>query len=160
MEPWRDFYLAQVGAAGALAGLLMVSVSINVERILANPSLPARALQTLALIGITLVLSSVALFPDLSAAEFGAVAATLGLVMTAVALHDLPFGRDHPDGERLLYSLTQIATLLVASLPMAAGGLLAFFGHGSGPTVIAIAIIIALVGTLQRGWVLMIEILR
>ena len=44
---WTDLYVAAAGASAALAGLVFVAVSINIERILALPGVPNRALQTL-----------------------------------------------------------------------------------------------------------------
>ena len=40
---WSDFGVAVVGAAAALTGLIFVSVSINLARLLAVPALAARA---------------------------------------------------------------------------------------------------------------------
>ena len=34
MEGWHDFFVAQAGAAVAFAGLVLVSISINLERII------------------------------------------------------------------------------------------------------------------------------
>jgi hypothetical protein len=38
-EMWRDLYVMVGGAVGALAGLLFVAVSINLDRIIAEKSL-------------------------------------------------------------------------------------------------------------------------
>ena len=44
---WNEFCVAVLGATAALSGLLFASVAINIERIMADPRLPNRALQTL-----------------------------------------------------------------------------------------------------------------
>lgn len=46
---WANFALAVTAAAATLAGLLFVAMSINLQRILSFPNLPARAAQTLIL---------------------------------------------------------------------------------------------------------------
>src|ERR1700753_1706008 len=71
MEGWTDFFVAEVGAAAALAGLLVVAISINIERILKYPSLPGRAWQTLVMIGVALVIASLALLPGQPLVYFG-----------------------------------------------------------------------------------------
>ena len=43
LEPWKDFNVAVAGASAALAGLLIVAMSVNVDAILAAP-LSRRAL--------------------------------------------------------------------------------------------------------------------
>ena len=42
---WTDFFVAKVGATAALSGLIIVAVSINIQRILSIPHLPGRALE-------------------------------------------------------------------------------------------------------------------
>ena len=43
---WAAFFTAVTGAAAALVGLLFVAVSINLDKILKNAMLPARAAET------------------------------------------------------------------------------------------------------------------
>ena len=38
MNEWHDFFLAQAGAAGVLTGLVFVGVSINLQKIVSDPS--------------------------------------------------------------------------------------------------------------------------
>ena len=62
-EAWANFFIAQCGASAALLGLLFVSVSLNLARILSFPQLPDRALVVLLLLFAVLVLSSLMLMP-------------------------------------------------------------------------------------------------
>ena len=40
--PWQNFFIAEVGAAAALTGLLFVAVSINLKQILSFPTVPKK----------------------------------------------------------------------------------------------------------------------
>ena len=63
MEAWHDFFVAQVGATAALAGLLFVALSINVTQILKYSWLPARGSQTVVVLTGALFEASLALLP-------------------------------------------------------------------------------------------------
>ena len=43
LEGWTDFNVAMVGATAALAGLLIVAMSVNIAEIMKSPTLLARA---------------------------------------------------------------------------------------------------------------------
>ena len=62
--PWQTFFAAEVGAGASLTGLLFVAVSINLERILSFPKLPARAGETLTLLLLVVVIASLGLAPQ------------------------------------------------------------------------------------------------
>ena len=42
IEAWVNFFVAQCGASAALLGLIFVSVSLNLTKILSHPLLPGR----------------------------------------------------------------------------------------------------------------------
>jgi len=63
MGSWADFFAAELGAAAALTGLVIVGISINVTRILQDKGLPGRAIETLVLPTGILVASTYALVP-------------------------------------------------------------------------------------------------
>jgi hypothetical protein len=46
VSEWTDFFVAGASASAALAGLVFVAVSINIDRILRIQGLPSRALAT------------------------------------------------------------------------------------------------------------------
>lgn len=47
---WANFFVAEVGASAALSGLVIVAISINLQRILSFPQLPGRAAEMLILL--------------------------------------------------------------------------------------------------------------
>jgi hypothetical protein len=63
MNGWEDFAIAQVGASAALAGLVLVSVSVNLDRVLAEPSAPPRVAEALVALLALLVAATALLVP-------------------------------------------------------------------------------------------------
>ena len=63
ISPWKDLFVASAGASAALAGLVFVAVSINIDRILKFKGLPARALQTVLLLLSVVLVSIIGLIP-------------------------------------------------------------------------------------------------
>jgi hypothetical protein len=39
---WKDFFIAGAGGSATLVGLVIVAISVNVQRILEHPQLPSR----------------------------------------------------------------------------------------------------------------------
>ena len=70
-SPWSDFSVAVVGSAAALTGLLFVAVSINIEQILAIGPLAGRALSTMILFVVPLVVGILILVPGQSVTALG-----------------------------------------------------------------------------------------
>jgi modulator of FtsH protease len=64
MEAWQNFFLAQVGASAALAGLIFVSVSLSLNQIIGSKTLPALAFRALVLLLQILIISSLMLVPQ------------------------------------------------------------------------------------------------
>jgi modulator of FtsH protease len=161
MEGWGEFYVGEVGAAAALAGLLFVAISINIEKILAMPTLPGRAAQTLAIVSSALVVGSFGLFPGQPPGAFGweAIGVYVLLACTgAVQVVNLRHFR-RADGP-LVWLVIPASVLVVVTLPGLVGGMLLVRGDAAGAYWIATDNILSLLGTLLGGWVMLVEILR
>src|SRR5271156_4915389 len=80
LEGWKDFYVAVAGAASALAGLVFVALSINLEKIISIPGLPARGAETIILLAGALIVALVTLIPSQSSLMLGMELGAVGVV--------------------------------------------------------------------------------
>jgi hypothetical protein len=159
LEDWSGFATPMVGAAAALTGLLFVAVSINLERILAFPKLPARAAETLAVLLFALTACSLALIPQdvrVFGVELSAVAVCVGGVTLAVQVRHGPDGPNDP----WTWFTSRIAITLLPALGYLAAGLSCLARFGGGFYWIAPATVIAFIGAIYNAWTLLVEIIR
>lgn len=161
MGQWGDFFAAQVGAAAALTGLIIVGISINVARILAAPGLTGRAAETLVTPTGVLIACSFALVPHQPDWLLGAELATTGLVMLLVpaaiqiAAHRAGDGRVGPAG-----GIPRALLALLSSVPFIVAGVLVFVHAGDALYWTVPGVVVSLIATVINAWVLLIEILR
>jgi modulator of FtsH protease len=162
---WETFAAANAGAAAALAGLLFVGVSINVQAIVQSRRLTDRAFEAFMLLVSTLVVSVLVLVPGITPTGLGialTVVGTIGwLAVSWRHIHALPrFGGDD-DGNAPRGSIAARITLgQLAVAPVAIAGVTLLVGSGGGLYWIVPAVIFAYVSALANAWVLLIEILR
>ena len=154
---WHELFVASAGAAAALAGLVFVAVSINVERILSFHGLPERALQTILLLLAAVVVSLVGLIPQ----PITPMAVEL-LVLTAllcVALFYSTRAAFDTGGNRA-WLVSRLVVVLPGSLPYLIGAISLLVGAGGGLGWIVLGIIAGIIGAVGNAWVLLVEILR
>jgi hypothetical protein len=156
---WESFFVADVGAAAALAGLLFVAISINLGRILADPNLPGRAAETIVLLINALVIGSICLLPGQSHTALGIevlVVAVIGWSIP-VAVQWRNARTPRRAGERRAF---RTVTTQVATLPFVVGGVSLVARGGGGLSWVAIGMIATFVAAASAAWVLLVEILR
>jgi len=156
---WSDLFVATAGASAALAGLVFVAVSINIERILKFQGLPERALETVLLLLGVLLVSVVALIPGQSEAALGVELLALSLVLGGVIAR-LP--TSHPAGGRepRAWLWGRWSVRVAGTLPFLIGGVSVLAGSGGGLYWVAAGIVFAIAGAVINAWVLLVEILR
>lgn len=159
LEPWSDFNVAMTGATAALAGLLIVAMSVNMKGVLEGPTLPARAAAAIAVLVLALTVSCLGLVPGQPIRTLGLVV----LVLTAagwafqvhairVILHD----PQSPPGARVLKSVVGMAPLAAYST----GAVLLLTESAAGLVLTAVGSILAIVGAVLFAWIVLVEILR
>lgn len=155
MGDWENFFVAEAGAAAALAGLLFVSVSINLTRILQLPALPPRAAEALVLLLAVLLLSLLALVPGQSPSLLGAEVCVLGVLLW-IGL-TLALARGGRPRQQV------VVRVLINQLPpimFVIAGVMLYSGHPAGLYWLVPATLLAITAGVLGAWVLLIEILR
>jgi hypothetical protein len=155
MREWSDFFVAEVGASAALAGLLFVAVSINLGQILKYPHLPTRALEALATLLCVLVISTFALVPEQTPLVYGLEMAGTGLVTWGIQTVALTRTRGSGYETFLRYFYNQ-----VPPLPFVLGGTLLALGHSAGTYWVVPGTLLCILSGVYCAWVLLVEIQR
>ncbi|MGV1049962.1 MAG: hypothetical protein ACOYD4_15725 [Solirubrobacterales bacterium] len=156
---WKDLFVAVAGASAALAGLVFVAVSINIERIMRYPGLPERALETLLFLVVVLLVSIVGLIPGQSHVALGAELLVVSLGIGAGITRLNTFQVD-PGEVRLSWRLSRWTVRALAVVPLVIGGLSVLVESGGGLYWIVAGIVFAIAGAVASAWVLLVEILR
>jgi modulator of FtsH protease len=156
---WHDLFVAAAGASAALAGLLFVAVSINLERILQFEGLPERGLETVAMLLAVLLISLVGLVPGQSHVALGVEVLVLAVVLV-VFIGRLPTSYSGPGEVPRSWVYTRWALRLVATVPFLAAGVSLLAEAGGGLYWVVDGIVFAILAAVANAWVLLVEILR
>jgi modulator of FtsH protease len=156
---WHDLFVATAGASAALAGLVFVAVSINLERILQFEGLPELALETILLLVGVLIVSIVGLIPAQSHAALGAELLTVSLAI-GVTLVRLPSHRETPGPQTRVEVWGRAAVRMTGIVLLGIGAVSVLFAAGGGLYWVVAGIVFAIVGAVINAWVLLVEILR
>lgn len=153
------FFAAITGAAAALAGLLFVAVSINLDNILKEAMLPPRAAETLAILVFILISSALALVPQ-DVELLGAEILIVAVPLTAItAWSQVKFRRQHRDSPLLWVVAWAVASGLALVPGMIAGASLTADWSGGFYWLVPTAVL-GIGGAMYSARVLLVEIVR
>jgi modulator of FtsH protease len=161
LDAWTNFFLGELGAAAALAGLLFVSVSVNQARILALGRMADRGLEALGMLLLVLVVSSLPLVPGQALRLLGAEILTAGVTALAflVPLQRAYLGQTDPLYRRRTAQMVAMNRLAVAMITLS-GAVLLWRGDGAGLYLLPPGILLTFLAAGANAWVLLIEINR
>lgn len=161
MGAWSSFFQAELGAAAALAGLLFVSVSVNQAKILELDRMADRGLETLLMLFLVIVITSLSLVP-------GQPLRLLGAEITVLAIATLcwlvPLQRAYRGQRNPVHRVRSVRMAKLVRLAMSvivcAGLVLVWRGDATGFYVLAPGILLTFFAAGASAWVLLIEINR
>jgi modulator of FtsH protease len=159
MQGWTDFAVAAAGATAALAGLVIVGISVNIKEILASPALVIRGAVTIAGLVVALIATLALLVPQ-GATAVGVellVVTAFGVAIESRAL--LAELRQRPRRSRWeMVSHVALAALWI--VPFLVAGILLCVQQPGGVYALAFGVGAAIVAAIVNTWVLLVEVLR
>jgi hypothetical protein len=157
---WTDFGVATAGAAAALLGLLIVAVSINLERILQFAHLPHRSAQTLILLALPLTTALLLIVPGQPDAALGWEYLVIGLATgTYLLVTDVRTPISESETRRTFLA-GRIAPDALTGGCLAVAGVTLLAHGGGGLYWLVPSVLAAFFFGLLNAWVLLVEIWR
>lgn len=161
MNTWTNFFIAAAGASASLAGLIFVSLSVNINRIIKVTHLPARAAATIGSLILILICSMAVLMPQ-SIFALGIELLLFSLLAWAMKVWSAyrAFAERKRTHRPVFEALVETTLGQIQVLPFLAGSFLLILGNGFGFYWIAGGVIAVFVFSVLNGWILLVEILR
>lgn len=159
VEGWSEFNVAMLGAAAALAGLVIVAASVNIGDIVKAVSLTARLAAGISGLVLAIVASAIGLMPEISPPAYGVailVVALASAVFPVQAARRIAQNHDPANRMPALKSLIGF----VAPAAYAIGAVLLLAGLPGGLVLFAVGALLAIAAALLISWVVLVEVLR
>jgi len=158
---WTNFFIATTGASAALAGLVIVAISVNIARILEFPHLPARSAATIARLILILASSTAALIPEPNYALGVEITVfTVAAWWLEIRSNRRAFRAHAEIGRPRFEAMLEALLGEVQLLPFLVGAMLLVASRPSGYYCIAAGVIAVFLFSTLNVWVLLVEILR
>jgi len=156
-EQWHDFFVMVGGGAAALAGLVFVAMSINLDSITHDPTHRNRAIGTITGFSYAFILCGLALIGGQSAALLGAEWLVLSGYAAYIYLRGYVLA-SRLSGSRHTLSLARTIFGTGCYLAQIVGAALLMLGHAVGLQIAAVALMLFFASLISGAWLLLVGI--
>lgn len=157
---WHEFNVAIVGAAAALAGLVIVAASVNIGDIVKAVSLTSRLAAGIGGLVLAITASAVGLIPAITPVAYGVTMLVVGAIFTVFPAQAARRIFENHAPENVARPLKALVGF-VAPLAYLIGSILLIAGlPAAGLVVFAAGSVLAIMAALLISWVVLVEVLR
>lgn len=159
LSQWSEFNVAMAGASAALAGLVIVAASVNIDKIVRAGSLTARLAAAIAALVLALVVSATGLIPGIDPLSYGIVTMVAAAGAGWFQMHATWIIVRAPDPAQH----ARVPTSILGFLPIVAyfaAGIMIVGGQPTGLLLAAAGCLLAIVSAILVSWIVLVEVLR
>jgi hypothetical protein len=161
MDAWTNFFIGELGAAAAFAGLLFVSLSVNLTRILEIGRLADRGLEAFVMLFLTVIIATLGLVPGQPLRAFGLEILAVALFVAASMLRLQRRYLAQVDNQyRAAWRRTAGLNLVAVGVFAVAGAAVAATGDPPWLYLLPISVLLSFFAVGSNAWVLLVEINR
>ncbi len=164
MSNWDNFIIAQVGASATLSGLIFVSVSLNLTKILQIQGLTRRAAEALIALGAVFVISTLLLVPGQTLSTIGWETLGIGVIYWGTQTSSQIIYLFKTERQYLLKYWPQRLEIFIltqaSTIPFIVSGVVLVQGNSNGLYWLVPGVLFSYLHALLDAWVLLIEINR
>jgi hypothetical protein len=160
LEPWANYFVAQVSASAALTGLIFVVLSFNFDRITSNKVWLGVAAADLMLLAQPTIYGLIGLFPTRTPRPVTWALAATALAATAAVVLIMGTTTGYPHGRWASQLAASLPLAIVGSLLAAAGALALAAGWPGGVFILAGGALLSLAISLGLAWGLLVQVRR
>lgn len=159
LAQWSNFNVAMAGASAALAGLVIVAASVNIDKIVRAGTLTARLAAAIATLVLALVASAAGLIPAITPLSYGLVIVVAAVGAGWFQVHATRIIMRDPDPAQR----ARIPKSILGLLPVAAyltSAIMMLAGQPSSLLFAAAGCLLAIVSAILVSWIVLVEVLR
>lgn len=155
---WQTFFATMIGTIGALLGLLFVSVSISVQKIVTSKGLPRAAAQPLIVLLGTLIASIFFLVPGQGLFALGAEVLGTGVLAGAAGLANDYGTYRNASRKEAVRNITNAVFNELSFLLIAIAGIVLMTGRAWGAVIMVPATVVAFIQASTIAWAFLVAI--